>query len=233
MIDGLGAFYLVCFGCGLVMVLLSVLTGVGHTSFHVGHIHAHLPGHGHSGSPAGSGHGGYGGADAVSPFNAMSVLVFLTWFGGAGYVLHGPLGAWGWLSLTGAALAGLLAAALVFQFLARILAPQSKPLDPADYVLEGQVGTVSSPIRPGGVGEVQYTQRGRRRSIGARAAGTTTLERGAEVVIVRVEHGLAHVAPFAEFVAARQGPPPMAQRGRDQDQPANMPPAPTVKEERS
>jgi membrane protein implicated in regulation of membrane protease activity len=229
MIDGLGAFYLVCFGCGLVMVLLSVLSGVGHTSLHVGHIHAHFPAHGHSSSHVVGGQGGHGGADGVSPFNAMGVLVFLTWFGGAGYVLHGPLGAWGWLSLAGAALAGLLAAALVFQFLARILAPQSKPLDPADYVLEGQVGTVSSPIRPGGVGEVQYVQRGRRRSIGARAAGSGALERGTEVVIVRVERGLADVAPWAEFVAAREGP---RYGSIDQDQPANSAPAPTVKEER-
>jgi membrane protein implicated in regulation of membrane protease activity len=113
------------------------------------------------------------------------------------------LGSWGWLSLLGAALAGLVAAAVVFQFLARVLVPQSKPLDPADYVLDGQVGTVSSPIRQGGVGEVQYVQQGRRRSIGARAIGTAPLERGTEVVIVTVERGLARVEPWEQFIAAR------------------------------
>ena len=202
--DGLAAFYLVCFGFGLVMVLLSVLTGVGHASLHVGHIHLHVPGHGHTAARGGSGQIGHGGADLVSPFNAMSLLVFLTWFGGAGYLLHGPLGSWGWFSLLGAALAGLLAAAVVFQFLAKVLAPQSKPLDPADYVLEGQVGTVSSPIRPGRVGEVQYIQQGRRRSIGARTSGTVPLERGTEVVIVTVQHGLAQVEPWEQFMAARE-----------------------------
>lgn len=205
--DGLAAVYLICFGFGLAMVLLSVLTGIGHTSLHVGHFHMHLPGHGPVAARDGSGHMGPGGGDLVSPFNAMSLLVFLTWFGGAGYLLHGPLGSWGWFSLVGAALAGLLAAAAVFQFLARVLAPQSRPLDPADYVLEGQVGMVTSPIRRGSVGEVQYVQRGRRRSIGARAA--TPLERGSEVVIVTVDHGLALVEPWAQFVATREGRQPL------------------------
>ena len=205
--DGLAAFYLICFGFGLVMVLLSVLTGIGHTALHVGHVHLPLPGHGHGAAPGGSGPPGHVGAEIVSPLNAMSLLVFFTWFGGAGYLLHGPLGSWGWFSLLGAALAGFLAAAVVFQFLARVLAPQSKPLDPADYVLEGQVGTVSSPIRAGSVGEVQYVQRGRRRSIGARAA--TPLDRGSEVVIVAVERGLARVEPWDQFVAAREGRQPL------------------------
>lgn len=201
--DELAAFYLVCFGLGLVMVVLSALTGIGHTSLHLGHVHLHVPGHGHAAAHGGSGPMGHGGADIVSPFNGMSLLVFLTWFGGVGYLLHGPLGGWGWVSVLGAALAGLLAATVVFQFLARVLAPQSKPLDPADYVLEGQVGTVSSPIGAGSVGEVQYIQHGRRRSIGARAA--MPLGRGSEVVIVAVERGLARVEPWDQFVAAREG----------------------------
>jgi membrane protein implicated in regulation of membrane protease activity len=206
--DGLAAFYLVCFGLGLVMVLLSVLTGIGHTSLHVGHFHVHLPGHGHAAARVGGGHVTSSGAEFVSPFNAMSLLVFLTWFGGAGYLLHGPLGGWGRISLLGAALAGLLAAAAVFQFLARVLAPQSKPLDPADYVLEGQVGTVSSPIRLGSVGEMQYIQRGRRRAIAARAASPQ--ERGAEVVILSVDRGIALVESWQQVVAAREARRPRA-----------------------
>jgi membrane protein implicated in regulation of membrane protease activity len=226
--DGFAAFYLVCFGVGLVMVVLSVLTGVGHAPLHIGHVHIHLPGQHHAVAGGGSGPIGHGGPDLVSPFNAMTLLVFLTWFGGAGYLLHGPLGAWVWLSLLGAALAGLLAAAVVFQFLARVLAPQSRPLDPADYVLVGQVGTVSSPIRQGGVGEVQYVQCGRRRSIGARAA-SVPVARGSEVVIVAVEHGLALVEPWEQFIAARDGrwAEPVERVG---DQPAVARPAETGKE---
>lgn len=201
--DGLAAVFLVCFGVGLVMVVLAVLTGIGHESLHFGHVDLHLPWHAAGAAQAGGAAAGHTGGDLVSPFNAMTLFVFLTWFGGAGYVLHGPLGSWGWLSLLGATLAGLVAAAVIFQFLARVLVPQSKPLDPADYALEGQIGTVSSPIRQGGVGEVQYVQQGRRRAVGARAIGPAPLERGTEVVILAVERGLARVEPWEQFIAAR------------------------------
>lgn len=195
--DALSSLFLICFGVGAVLLLLSLLTGLADLPLHLGHIHAHTAGH--------LGHGAVGhtsaGADAVSPLNAMSLFIFLAWFGGVGYLLHAPLGAWGPVSLLGGALAGLAGAALVFLFLARVLAPRSTPLDPADFRLEGQVGTVSMPIRSGGVGEVLYSQGGRRRVIGARAAADRPLGRGTEVVIVGVEHGLALVEPWEEFVA--------------------------------
>lgn len=200
--DALSSLFLICFGVGSALLLLSLLTGVAHLPLHLGHVHAHAAGHFAHG-PGGHGGGGHAsaGADAVSPLNAMSLLIFLAWFGGVGYLLHGPLGAWGPVSLLGAALAGLAGAALVFLFLARVLAPRSTPLDPADFRLEGQVGRVSVPIRSGGVGEVLYSQRGRRRVIGARAAADRPLGRGTEVVIVGVEHGLALVEPWEQFIA--------------------------------
>lgn len=198
--DALSGVFLVCFGVGAVLLLLSLLTGVADLPLHIGHVHADAPGHlGHGGG--GHGGGGHAAADAVSPFNAMSILIFLAWFGGVGFLLHGPLGVWGLVSVLGAVLAGLVVAALVFWFLARVLAPRSTPLDPADYRLDGQVGTVSVPIRVGGVGEVLYSQQGRRHVIGARAATDRPLGRGTEVVIVGVEHGLALVEPWEQFVA--------------------------------
>jgi membrane protein implicated in regulation of membrane protease activity len=233
--DALSAVYLVCFLFGLVMVVLAALSGLGHISLHLGHLHLHGVGHGGGHGAHGAGGNGAGhahAADTASPFNAMSVLVFLTWFGGVGYLLHGPLGVWGGVSALVALLAGLVGAALVFQFLARVLIPQSRPLDPADYALEGQVGQVSSPIRADGVGEVLYSQRGRRRVIGARAADGAPLPRGTEVVIVTVEHGLALVQPWEQFVSRRAGGPPeqpartvamdgtaMAQPSRKEQQP--------------
>ena len=65
--------YLVCFGSGLVLSVLSAVGGFGH--LHLGHFHL-----GHS---VGLHHG-----DGVSRFNAFTVLAFLCWFGGAGYLLH-------------------------------------------------------------------------------------------------------------------------------------------------
>src|SRR5437870_4800176 len=59
--------YLVCFGTGLVLSVLSAVGGFGH--LHLGHFHL-----GHS---AGLHHG-----RGVSRFNAFTVLAFLCWFGG-------------------------------------------------------------------------------------------------------------------------------------------------------
>ena len=211
MADGLSLFFLVCFGVGLVSVLLAVLSGTGHASLHLGHLHVHTGHGGHAGPGGAGGHGsGQGQADTASPFNLLSILVFLTWFGGAGYLLHGPLGVWAGLSLLAALLAGLAAAFVVYQFLARVVAPQSVPLDPDDYRLEGQVGRVSMPILAQGAGEVLYSQGGRRRAIGARSRLGAPIARGTEVVIVEIERGLAVVEPWEQFVA------PHGRDGRDE-----------------
>ncbi len=192
MIDGLSAFFLICFGVGAVMTLLAVLSGVGHASLHGPHLH--LDGHAHG--PAAN-------AGGASVFNVFSALVFLNWFGGVGFLLHGPFGVLGVASLVAAGLAGVAGAVAVYEFLVRVLAPQSVPLDPDNFRLEGQVGRVPMPVRAGGVCEVKLRQNGRRRAVGARCAAGASLERGTEVVIVAIEHGLATVEPWDQFVAAR------------------------------
>jgi len=114
-IDGLSAVFFARFGCGFIMVLLSMLTGVGHLSFHLGDLHIHFGHVGHAdlhvGSPA-IGHIAHA-SDGATPFTAMSILTFITWFGGIGYLLHGPFGVWGGVSALAALLAGLAAVLLV------------------------------------------------------------------------------------------------------------------------
>ncbi len=46
MSDGLTLLFLVCFGVGAAMISLSLLTGLGHTPLHVGHVHIHALGRG-------------------------------------------------------------------------------------------------------------------------------------------------------------------------------------------
>ena len=80
-------WYLVCFGIGLVLSLLTFFGGFGH--LHFGHMHG---GHLHLGhSHAGHAHapGVAGGHDAsISPFNGFTLMAFLCWFGGTGYLMH-------------------------------------------------------------------------------------------------------------------------------------------------
>ena len=99
------------------------------------------PADGSSGG-ASAGHDGahHGGGHGVSPINMSTILAFVTWFGGAGYVLRVYGGITGALSLVGAGLAGLVGGAIIFYFLARVLLPNQRFLDPADFQMEGTVG---------------------------------------------------------------------------------------------
>src|SRR5690348_384855 len=120
--DLLSAVFLGCFVFGFVAVLASFLLGGLHT-MHFGGVHLNLPGEHfdvHIGHAVAHGahvahHHGSGGADeSMFPINPTTVLTFLTWFGGAGFILRNYYGFVAFLSLGLAALAGVAGAAVVF-----------------------------------------------------------------------------------------------------------------------
>lgn len=187
-------FYLICFLVGFALSLLSLLAGSLHV--HLPHLHMHhgihLGGHGHAG---GGGHG-----TTVSFFNMGTLAAFLTWFGGTGYLLTTHYGVFFAAVLGIAGLSGLGGAAVVFWFLAKVLMSREEALDPADYEMVGVLGKLSIAIRPGGTGELIYTQGGTRRVSGARAEDGAAIAKGAEVVVTRYEKGIAYVRPWDELV---------------------------------
>ena len=63
----------------------------------------------------------------------------------------------------------------------------------------GTIARVNSPIREGGTGEIVFSQAGVRRCAGARRDNGKALEKGREVVIARVDRGIAYVAPWEEW----------------------------------
>ena len=72
-------FYLICFVVGFALSVISFLGGFLHLpGLHHAHGHHVHVGHGHA-------HGHTG--TTVSPFNFFTFAAFLTWFGGAGYLL--------------------------------------------------------------------------------------------------------------------------------------------------
>jgi membrane protein implicated in regulation of membrane protease activity len=199
-------FYLLCFLVGFSLSVLSFLAGAVHIHlpfrihlpFHAAHHAGGLPagGHGHgadlkSGAVKSGGH--------VSWFNASTLLAFLAWFGGVGYILtrHSHFMAAAILGF--ALLAGLFAGLLVFKFMARLVKATSAPMLDWDYRVEGTVGTVSMPIRANGTGEVIFEQDGARKSVGARSEDGTSLANGTEVVIARYDDGIAYVKRWEEF----------------------------------
>ena len=186
-------FYLVCFLVGLILSAVSFLFGSAHV--HLGHGHAPHPHLGKGGT-------GQRGTD-VSFFNFGTATAFLAWFGGAGFLLTRYSSIWIWWALTGAVLAGLTGAAVVFWFVAKLLMGTERDLDPADYDLIGALGRLSTNIREGGTGEMIFSQQGSRRSIGARNDGGGAIPKGTEVVITRYEKGIAYVRRWDELAGMR------------------------------
>ena len=196
------AIYLTCFGVGLALSLIAFLGGALH--LHIGHLK--IGGHGHVLSKAGT-HGNVG---HLSPVNGFTLVAFLCWFGGAGYLLsHGNVFTWA-LVLCFSALSGTAGAALVFWFLASVLLPREHPLEPADTPMIGVLGRLSAPVPPGGVGEMLYSQNGARRSMPVTAEDGAAIARNAEVVVLRYARGIGYVRRWDEMQQVLLGDEPAA-----------------------
>lgn len=186
-------FYMFCFLVGLMLSAVSLLGGMGHFGGHV-----HVPHLGHAPHiPNGSvSHPGSvsGRASASVPWwNAFSLMVFLCWFGAAGYLMTRYGSFVTLVVLLLAAVCGLIGGWIVFLFLTRVLMPHERELTADETEVVGVVGLVSSPIRAGGTGEIVYEQLGARRSAPARAEDGGAMQREEEVFVVRYEKGIAYV----------------------------------------
>ena len=180
------AIYLTCFGVGLVLSLLAFAGGFLHLQ--IGHYHF-------------GGHHGMGkhGGTQFAPVNGFTLVAFLCWFGGTGYLLHGANLFTTTLVLLFSVVSGIAGSSLVFWFLAKVLMPREKMLEPADTEMTGVIGRLSAGIPKHGVGEILYSQNGSRRSAPVRAEDGLTIERGAEVVVMRYDRGVALVRRWDEF----------------------------------
>ena len=152
--------YLVCFLLGFFLSAVSWLLGVA--GLHP-HIHAHGGPHGHvhvhADAPhVGGAHSHAASAGAPSAINFSTLMAFLAWFGGAGYLLTRYTELWPVAALFVASGAGLAGATIVFWVMAKVLWSAEENLDADDYDVVGLLGTVSSPIRRGGTGEILFEQ---------------------------------------------------------------------------
>jgi hypothetical protein len=203
------SFYLVCFLVGLFLSAFTLVGGMGH--FGGGHVHmphmphaphmphgVHLP-HGVSGP-----NHAQGGAD-VPWWNAFSIMIFLCWFGAAGYLLTRYGGFVAGVVVALAGICGLAGGAIIFLFLTRVLMPHEHELTADETEVVGAVGHVSSPIRPAGTGEIVYEQLGAFRSVPARSEDGAPISKQEEVFVVRYEKGIAYVRRWEEIEAREQG----------------------------
>jgi hypothetical protein len=187
-------FFIICFATGLVLSLLSLMSGFGH--LHIGHFHLghHPMGHMHG---HGAGHGAHNG---ISSVNAFTALAFVTWFGGAGYLLTRTALFNEQIVVLLASLAGFAGAGLLWLALFKVLLPHENVMDAADTEMAGVVARVSNGIRDGGgIGEIIFSQTGARRAAAARSDDGNAIERGAEVIVIRYERGVAYVRRWDEL----------------------------------
>jgi membrane protein implicated in regulation of membrane protease activity len=197
------SFFVGCFAFGLLFTVTTFLLGAFGTT------HVHIGGHGFlsslTGSHASSDVHGHS-ANHVSPFSLSTLSAFLTWFGGAGYLLsrYSPLTA---LSITlTALLCGAVGGGLFFTVVARYIVPRLTVMNPDDFRVQGALARVTTTIQPGGIGEIVYTLGGTRHSDGARSESGQAIERGTQVVILRIEKGIAYVVPWQAFADTHQLP---------------------------
>lgn len=203
--DTLTGIYLGLFAFGGIFSVISLLLGAVGGHFHLpGAVHAgHAPHVGHHGH--GDSHGAHAAPVAVGPgaapgpLNLSTVMIFLTWFGATGYLLHTYTTEAAELITLVAIGVGLLGALIVWLALAKVLWRGQTQLEPQNYAITGVAARISAPIRPGGTGEIVYTLDGKRQVDAARAEPGVALPRGTEVAILRRAGGIAWVVPVDDI----------------------------------
>lgn len=184
-------FYLICFLVGFALCLVSLLAGA---------FDLHLPHVDFGGDSLFDFHAGDGGHGVGhSPLNMPTFAAFLAWFGGTGFLLSHYYGVWYVAALGVAFASGIGGAAMVFWFLFKVLMSKEENLDPADYEMVGVLGRVTNSIRPGGTGEIVFSQAGTRRVAGARSEDGTAIAKGEEVVVTAYEKGIAFVRRWEDL----------------------------------
>ena len=182
--------FLGCFVIGFLLSVLSFALGAVHA-----HLHIHVPwGHHLHGNVF---HGGN--AHAVGPFNFATLTAFLAWFGGTGYLLTTEFR---WLAIPAVLLSivvGLMGASIVFWMMAHVLWSPDENMQSVDYHMVGVLGTLTQPIRDGGIGELVYTQGRTRKSCGARSADGAAIPKGTEVVVTAYDRGIASVKRYSDL----------------------------------
>jgi hypothetical protein len=181
------AIYLTCFAVGLVLSFVSFFGGALHV--HIGKFQTHGMAKG------AAGHSGH----ATSPLNGFTLMAFLCWFGGTGYLLHEANVFGIALVLLFSAVSGVAGASLVFWFLVTVLMPNERTLEPEDTEIIGMIGRLNTSLPANGFGEMLYSQNGARRCVTVRSEDSSPIERGSEVLVMRYERGVAFVRRWEEF----------------------------------
>ncbi|GFZ81017.1 hypothetical protein GCM10008018_28140 [Paenibacillus marchantiophytorum] len=171
--------FAICFFVGLVLTLLITFFGGDFFDLHVDHGAAH-------------GHGG------PSFFNLSSILASLTVFGGMGYML-GKVGMTSVVLIVLIAVgAGLVIGWLFFLLYAKVIYKHDHSMKESDFDLSGQLGKLSVAIHGTGIGEMMFVLQGTTRTLSVRSEQGESIPKGAKVIILHVNKGVAAVTRFSD-----------------------------------
>ena len=187
-------FYLVCFLLGFGLSALALVAGSTHLHLPHLHVNVHIP---HIHVP--HVHVPHMGGDNVPLLNLGTLAAFLTWFGGTGWVLVRVSSLWVFFALGIAIAGGLVGAGIVFLFLAKVLMRAEGEFEPEDPDMVGILGKLSVSIRPGGTGEIVFTQGGTRHCTAARSEDGAPVPKSTEVVVTRFDKGVAYVRRWEDL----------------------------------
>ena len=136
---------------------------------------------------------------APSPFfNLPAVAAFAVGFGAVGYPLASRTRLPAWAVILIAIGGGALAITGMITLLARwALRGLVVPFSSEDQEIQGTLAVVTREITPAGEGEISYEHLGRSELALARSLGVTAISSGSEVVIDRIENGVAFVEEWA------------------------------------
>ena len=207
--------YLIIFIIGFALSFLSFLMGsfdLHMPQIHMNDgVHLHMDSM-HAGDAGHAGHPDHGSGDSsghqLSYLNFGTISAFLAWFGGTGYLLTKYSSLWVGFVVLFSVLIGWIGATLIFFFVAKVLMRSEVALNPSDYQMVGVLGAVTVSIREGGTGEIVFSQEGVRRCAGARSEDGVAIPKGAEVIVIRYEKGIAYVKRWEELAGEDGGTTP-------------------------
>ncbi|MFC5450791.1 NfeD family protein [Paenibacillus aestuarii] len=178
--------FAICFWAGLTLTLLVTFFGGDLSEFHVD-------------SGGGHGHGG------PTVFNLSSILASMTVFGGVGYML-GTVGMENslWILLI-AIVSGVLIGWLFFIFYAKVIYKHDHSMKESDFDLNGQLGQLTIPIHGKAMGEMKFVLQGTKRTVSAKSDNGESIPKGAKVVILKMQHGVATVMAIKDALGDLDG----------------------------
>lgn len=143
----------------------------------------------------GEGDDGGGDGDGLLGFLPVATISFVLGFFGLAGLFFGSFGAASAITFMLAIVTGVLAGVLNTSVM-RWVKRNSTSSDVMDADLEGTIANVTLPISADHRGKIVLTKAGAREQMTASPVGDTTIDSGEQVVIVRVERGVALVTPL-------------------------------------